>query len=170
MQKPEINLILTGVRVKKGHPNHRLVKKHRNYTVYEAAFVLGVHKNTVREWIRRGLPTTDDNRPFLIRGCELIDFLHKRRAKKRRPCRAGQMYCFRCKVPQFPAGGMTDFTPISSTLVNLIGLCPSCNGIMHRCVGAAKLQEMRRTMDAASSEPLLHLNEISEPSLNSDLG
>ena len=36
----------------KRHPNPRLIKIHRSYTVEEIAAVLGVHRNTVRQWIR----------------------------------------------------------------------------------------------------------------------
>ena len=40
----------------KRHPNHRQVKIHHNYTVEEIASLFGIHKNTVREWIKAGLP------------------------------------------------------------------------------------------------------------------
>jgi hypothetical protein len=33
---------------------------------WEVASLFGVHKNTVREWVKRGLPTNDDRRPMLI--------------------------------------------------------------------------------------------------------
>ncbi len=52
----------------KRHPNHRRVKIHRSYTVEEIASLFGVHKNTVREWVKAGLPTCDDKRPMLILG------------------------------------------------------------------------------------------------------
>ena len=48
--------------------NARRVKIHRSYAVDEAARLLGVHKNTVRSWIKRGLPTVDNRRPILILG------------------------------------------------------------------------------------------------------
>ena len=54
----------------KRHPNPRLAKIHRNYTVEEVAGLYGVHRNTVREWVRRGLPTIDDRRPMLIVGTD----------------------------------------------------------------------------------------------------
>ncbi|MEO7863683.1 MAG: helix-turn-helix domain-containing protein, partial [Nitrospirales bacterium] len=38
------------------HPNPRLVKIHRNYTVEEIANLFGIRRNTVREWVKRGLP------------------------------------------------------------------------------------------------------------------
>jgi hypothetical protein len=89
----------------KRRPNHRLVKIHRSYTVEEAARVFGIHKNTVRAWIDAGLPVCKDMRPHLILGRELAAFLQARRAKKKRPCAPGEMYCFRCRVPRTPAGG-----------------------------------------------------------------
>jgi hypothetical protein len=33
--------------MRKRHPNHRLVKSHRNYTVEEITRLLGKHENTV---------------------------------------------------------------------------------------------------------------------------
>ncbi len=52
----------------KRHPNPRLVKIHRSYTVEETATVCGVHRNTVRQWIKTGLPTLDARRPVLMQG------------------------------------------------------------------------------------------------------
>lgn len=57
------------------HSNHRLAKLHRNYSVEEVAKLYGVHRNTVREWIKRGLPTNDGKRPTLILGRDLAAFL-----------------------------------------------------------------------------------------------
>ena len=54
--------------------NPNLAKIHRNYSVGEAAALLGVHKNTVRNWIKNGLPLCDDRRPALILGAELREF------------------------------------------------------------------------------------------------
>lgn len=51
--------------------NPRLIKLHRPYSVEEAARALGVHKNSVRGWIKDGLPTVDHSRPLLILGQEL---------------------------------------------------------------------------------------------------
>jgi hypothetical protein len=39
----------------KRHPNYRLVKIHRNYSVEEIARLCGKHKNTVRAWLKDGL-------------------------------------------------------------------------------------------------------------------
>ena len=95
------------------HPNHRLVKTHRNYTVEEVASLFRVHRNTVREWVKRGLPTCDDRRPMLILGTDLAAFLRARRLKNRRTCPPGEIYCVRCRAPRAPAGSMAEYQAIS---------------------------------------------------------
>jgi hypothetical protein len=99
--------------MKSRRPNYRLVKIHRTYSVEEAATVLSVHKNTVREWIKQGLQTCDVKRPTLILGQHLVEFLRQRRERNRRPCQPGQMYCVRCRAPKSPAGGMVEYQPMT---------------------------------------------------------
>ncbi|MHB8446590.1 MAG: helix-turn-helix domain-containing protein, partial [Rudaea sp.] len=73
-------------------PNPRLVKIHRNCSVEEAAKRLDVHKNTIREWIRRGLPVMKERRPVLIHGKALREFLVQSRGRNMRPCAPGHIY------------------------------------------------------------------------------
>src|SRR5256885_5258795 len=129
------------------YPNHRLVKKHRTYTVEEIARLFGIRKNTVRQWVKTGLATVDDKRPKLILGKDLIVFLQARRAKRKQACLPGQMYCVRCRLPKSPAAGMADLLLINEKVGNLAAICPDCNSIMHRCVNIAKLGAVRGEMD-----------------------
>lgn len=123
----------------KRRPNHRLVKIHRSYTVDEAARLFTIHKNTVRIWIKEGLPLCDGSRPLLILGCDLAAFLQARRTKNKRPCGPCQMYCVRCREPRIPAGAMADYEPKTETLGNLVGICPECGIMMYRRVSTAML-------------------------------
>ena len=116
------------------HPNHRLVKTHRTYTVEEIASLFHVHRNTAREWVKRGLPTCDDRWPMLILGPELAAFLQARRLKNRQTCSPGELYCVRCRAPRTPAGNMAEYQPRTETLGTLIGICSQCDCLMYRAV------------------------------------
>ena len=65
----------------------------------EIARLFPVHRNTVREGVKRGLPTCDDRRPMLILGGELAAILQARRLKNRQTCSPGEIYCVRCRAP-----------------------------------------------------------------------
>ena len=152
-----------------GHPNFRLVKIHRNYIVEEIANLFGIHRNTVREWVKRGLPTSDEKRPMLILGRELSAFLQSRRAKGRRPCGPGEIYCVRCRAPKAPAGDMADYQVVTARLGNLSAICPDCDAIMNRRVGLAKLEQIRGQMEITMPQGLRHIGDSVQPSVNSDL-
>ena len=141
----------------KRHPNPRLVKINWSYTVEEVARRLGVHKNTVREWIKRSLPVIDDKRPMLILGRDLFDFLQARRIKNKRPCKPNQMYCLRCRTPKVPAGNMADYQPITESLGNLFGICPDCETDMNRCTSMVKLKEIREQIDITFPQGMRHI-------------
>ena len=155
--------------MRRRHPNHRRVKIHRNYTVEEVASLFGRHKNSVRAWVKEGLPTCDDKRPMLILGRDLIAFLQARRARRKRPCQPGQMYCVRCRAPKFPAAGRAAYVPVSEKIGNLTAICPDCSRMMYRCVSIARLGLVCGKMDITFPQALRRLGEISQPCVNSDL-
>ena len=123
--------------------NHRLAKIHRNYTVDEVARRWDVHRNTVRQWIKLGLPTVDQRRPLLIHGRDLAEFLANRRRANRRPCAPGEVYCVRCRCPRRPAGDMAEYRPLSPSQGNLVGLCPVCECLMFRRVNRSAVNFVR---------------------------
>jgi hypothetical protein len=155
--------------MRKRNPNPRLAKIHRNYTVEEVAALFGVHKNTVREWVKRGLPVSDDKRPMLILGRALFEFLQTRRAKNKRPCQPDEIYCLRCRIPQHPAGDMAEYQPVTTTTGNLIGICPTCETMMYRRVSLAKLDLFRAQLDIGLAQALPHIGKSTQPCVNSDL-
>jgi hypothetical protein len=153
----------------KRRPNHRLVKIHRSYTVEETAMLFGIHKNTVRAWIKAGLPPCDDRRPILILGQELASFLQLRRANKKRPCGSGEVYCMRCRAPRTPAGDMAEYQPKTESLGNLVGICPRCEAMMYRRVSVAKLPQVRGNLDITIAQAERRVSESRTPTVNSDI-
>ncbi len=155
--------------MRKRHPNHRLVKIHRSYTVEEIAELFAIHKNTVRNWVKSGLATTDDKRPMLILGVDLAPFLQARRTKNKRPCKPGEIYCVRCRAPRFPAAHMVEYAPVTENFGNLIAICPDCGAIMNRRVSLARISQIRGGMDISFPQALEQLIESAKPTVNSDL-
>jgi excisionase family DNA binding protein len=75
------------------------LKSHRNYTVEEIARLIGSSRGTVRRWTKKGLHFVTEQRPRLIRGDDLLEFLAKLKAPKQR-CQLHECYCFKCRVPR----------------------------------------------------------------------
>ena len=149
-------------------PNPNLAKIHRNYTVEDVADLFSVHKNTVRSWVKDGLPTNDNKRPMLILGSNLKHYLQAKKKSNKRKCLSFEIYCVRCRSPQSPAGNMVDYEPINCSMGRLIGLCPSCNGIVNKFFNIAQIEQIQGKLDITFPKALKHINESSKPLLNSD--
>jgi Helix-turn-helix domain len=149
-------------------PDHRPVKVHCSYLIEEAADVLHVHKNTVRAWIRTGLPLVDRKRPYLIRGEDLIAYLKRRHAQNKRPCGPGQIYCLRCRTPQTPGGDMADYVARTDRTGDLIGICPRCEMMIYRRISWAHFAEVCGTLEVRITQPHLRLSEGTCLSVSSD--
>ncbi len=154
--------------MRKRRPNYRLVKIHRSYKVEEVARLFGTHKNTVRAWVKAGLPTCDGKRPTLILGRDLAAYLQARRAKNKCPCQPGEIYCVRCRAPKSPALNMAEFQPTTATLGNLIGICPDCEGMIYRRASRVKLPQIQAILDITFTEAERRVSESNLPIVNSD--
>lgn len=149
--------------------NPNLAKKHRSYKVDEAADLYEVHKGTVRNWIKAGLPVLDDEHPMLILGGDLAAFHQARRTKNKRPCKPGEIYCLKCRAPKMPDGGMVDYQPVTEKIWNLVAICPDCYTIMNQRAGLTKLALIRGKTDITLTLAQPHIVESNQPSVNSDL-
>lgn len=110
----------------------RRAKKHRNYTVAEAARLFGVHRNTVRHWIKTGLPVVHAGGLVLILGEELERFQSDRKAHRRRPCPPGAIYCLKCREPRLPVPDSLGHTAANGRTVLVTGICSTCGTGLNR--------------------------------------
>lgn len=149
--------------------NPYAVKTHYSYTVGELAALLGVHKNTIRHWQSDGLAALGEGRPILFHGGAIRAYLIKRRAKAKRPCRPGTIYCFRCRDPRPPALGIVDFVIGSGGAGNLRALCGECGGVMHRRARHDRLAIVMPGLQVQIAQAPPRLIGSDSPSLNCDV-
>jgi len=150
------------------HPNPRLAKIHRSYSVEDLARLFKVHKNTVRNWFKQGLEPIDDQRPILIRGQELRRFLIERRSRAKQACGPGRIYCLPCRAPKVPAGKIAECLQIGETIGTLQGICPDCNRMIYRRVNLSKLDLVRGDLDFTVTQARPRIEETAKPNVNCD--
>lgn len=148
--------------------NPNLAKIHRNYTVEEVANLFSIHKNTVRTWIKNGLPVCDERRPILVLGAQLRAYLQEKRQSRKHKCRIDEMYCMRCRAPRRPAADMVDLAPALTSANRLTGLCPVCGSLMNRFASDASLEQIKEKLDVCIPRSLQHINKSNPLPVNSD--
>ncbi len=127
------------------------LKSNFTYTFEEAAEALGVCIGTVRRWARDGLPHLSSQRPYLILGWALKEFLREREKSRGRKLGPGEVYCVTCKAPRQPMGMMADYVPINDRRARLEAICSECGGVCNRLVSANRKAELARIFDLGTS-------------------
>jgi len=130
---------------KRHNPN--LAKKHFSYSIQEVAELYGVHPHTVREWIKKGLRVIDGQRPVLIQGAVLREFIQDMNKHKKRPCADNELYCLSCRKPQVPLGEMVDYVPSDDRKGCLIGLCPNCERTINRFATLNSIDQLSENLE-----------------------
>jgi hypothetical protein len=136
---------------------HR-INIHRGYSVDEVARARGVTKGTVRRWTKSGLPAITDQKPLLILGEDLVEFLGMRKAPSQR-CSPFECYCVKCRAPRMPAGNMAEYVPLAPKTGNLRAICPVCFRLMHKRIRWDGLEPLRKVLTVTITQPVPSLTE-----------
>lgn len=133
-------------------PKPRSIRAARTYTIEEAATALGVSTVTVRAWVKAGLPIMKAERPYLILGEALREFLQCRSAKAKKRLQPDQLYCLACKAPRAPMGMLVDLVVQNGQTARLVGLCDVCGGTCNRMISRSASDQFAKIFEIAIRE------------------
>ena len=128
----------------------RKIKIHNQYTYEQTADALGVSVQTVRLWRAAGLVVLDSQKPHLILGFALRDFLNKRSNKPERRLARDQFLCMTCNSPRRAYGGMADYRPYTNIRGRLEALCEECQGPCGKFAGPRLCAELAHILTIAT--------------------
>ena len=137
--------------------NPNLAKINRNYTFEELAKVYGVHKNTITHWVKGGLRCLKSQKPFLVMGSDVREYLTSKRTQDRRVCQKDEFYCMKCKAPSQPDESYVVYVPVNSSRGRLTGLCAQCGTIMNKFTTHRRLSEYQSIFDLTVSGDPKHI-------------
>jgi hypothetical protein len=149
-------------------PSSRGVKLHFNYSVEEAARATGHCKGTVRRWLKNGLPAIIDQKPALILGGDLIDYLKGKRSRKQK-CRLHECFCFSCRRPRAPAFGEVELFMLAPSSGNLRALCEHCTTVMHKRISVTKISALQALATVTIRQGIEDLSDSRKPCPNAHL-
>lgn len=132
--------------------NPNLAKIHRSYTVEEVAELFNVHKRTVRNWVKSGLPVYNELRPLLILGTDLRLFIRQNRQGNRRQCNGSELYCLRCRAPRLPSPDSVKFVQLPSGIGRVFGTCVKCGSKVNKFFSWRRLDSVRNELLVESTD------------------
>ncbi len=129
--------------------SHRYVKYWYAYDIDDICALFsktGLHPQTVRSWIKRGLKVIGAGRPTLIYGNDLILYLKEQNAKGKIKTAFNEMFCMKCK----DASGLFQRKVTVEHKVKTLhvsGHCRSCKTAMFKTYKMDDYSEIKRSFN-----------------------
>jgi hypothetical protein len=143
------------------------IKQTCSYDSADIAKLFGIHRNTVRHWLKDGLAAIDDRRPIVVHGTVLKAFVTNRQQARRQKCALGEFFCFRCRTPCRPWGDTADLSFRTDKIAALTALCSVCETAMHKSIRRSDVPKIDKLINLQVMAPE-RLSDCPDPSANSD--
>jgi len=134
--------------------NLRLIKKRESYSFKQITELLKIHIRTVQAWKQEGMPTINNERPFLVMGYDLKEFLSQKIAKHRIKLQAIEFYCTKCRRAVRSKGNQVCLKTSGQSIgkqgfkeLVIKGTCEFCNSKINRFSHSGRLEEIKTNFD-----------------------
>lgn len=108
-----------------------IIKYWYSYDIEELCDLLSVHSQTIRDWIRNGLPINKGSGVTLVYGNDLKNFLGNLNKSQKRPTNFDQMLCMSCKDAKDPFRKQICLKH-ENKLLKAKAICRDCKKPMYR--------------------------------------
>lgn len=125
----------------------------------------GLHPQTVRDWIKKGLVPIDGKRPALIYGADLRAFLGEQNESSKCKTAFTEMFCLKCKEARPVFKCHITLEHVNSS-VRAKAHCRSCKSIMNK---SYKLDDVPRLREVFRVGDVLELYDSDASPLNTHL-
>lgn len=125
----------------------------------------GLHPQTVRGWIKKGLPTVAGGRPTLIYGADLREFLAKQNESGKCKTVFHEMFCLKCKDAR-PAFKRQIVLEQVNGSVRAKAHCQTCKSIMNKPYKLSDIPHLRKVFRVGD---VLELYDSAASPLNAHL-
>ena len=142
----------------------------RYWYAYDVDEVCGLYKDqklhpqTVLGWIKAGLPTIDQAKPFLVMGNALIEFLGKRNQEGRHKTSLHEIFCMSCQDIKKPYRGQVQIVRYGFT--NMKAVCPDCKKTMNKGISLDAYPAIKKIFTVVD---VLQLYDCEAPPANTHL-
>lgn len=137
--------------------NLRLIKNRESYLFRQICEFLNIHPRTVQAWKQQGLPIINNEKPYLVMGYDLKEFLSKKQKDRKCKLQANEFYCTKCRE----AVRSTDndvWIEVSEKTIGkqgfkefvIKGICEFCNSKLNRFSHEGKLGQIKDTFNVVN--------------------
>jgi integrase len=131
---------------KRVRPNSKYV-----YAVNDLMSLYECSRNTVTAWVKEGMKPSDDKKPYVFNGAEVIRFHKERQERTKKQLRFGEFKCLHCKTATFPDISTIAFQVSGSKNSMISAQCFDCKEQVTKIHSEADCNRIRRCLNTNTS-------------------
>ena len=136
---------------------------HISYSADDLATHFGVHVQTIREWVRRGLQPIDEHTPALFLGTYVMRFIDDMNSKRKTTTQFNEFYCMSCHAAHNPFNNTVVITTDNNGFIRATGICEQSGAHIHKTY---KLCDMSKIHQQFTVVDTLRLYDSGNTTLN----
>ena len=143
--------------------NLRSIKHRESYTFKQIGDLLKIHFRTAQGWKQEGLKIISQEKPYLVMGYDLKEFLSKKLQNRQIKLQPNEFYCMKCKKGVRSAGNKIWIELSGKTIGNqnfkeltIKGICEFCDSKINKFSHEGKLEEIKKTFNTVNLGVLGH--------------
>ena len=82
--------------------NYKLIESNRSYSTEKIKKLIGIHEQTIREWVNQNNLECVSRKPILIYGAVLKEFIKNRNENHKKTLSFNEFKCLKCKAISIP--------------------------------------------------------------------
>ncbi len=136
--------------------NYKLIESNRSYSTEKIQKLLGIHPQTIREWINQDELECISKKPISIYGAVLKEFIKNRNESHKKTLNFNEMKCFKCDNRSTPKDNYVSVYHNKNGSIRAVGICPNCNNEFSKLYKKNAIDELQKAFFIKPTESTLY--------------
>ncbi len=135
--------------------NSNLIISNRSYSTEKIKKLIGIHEQTIRDWVKNEKLQVVSKKPISIYGAVLKEFIKNRNESHKKTLEFNQMKCFKCKAISIPQDNQISIYYNKNGSIRATGICQNCHNKFSKLFKKNSIEQLKNSFFIKPTESTL---------------
>ncbi len=136
--------------------NYKLIESNRSYSTEKIKKLIGIHEQTIREWVNRNNLECVSRKPILIYGAVLKEFIKNRNESHKKTLNFNEFKCLKCKAISIPQDNQISIYHNKNGSIRATGICQNCHNEFSKLFKKDSIEQLKSSFFIKPTETTLY--------------
>ena len=136
--------------------NYKLIESNRSYSTEKIKKLIGIHEQTIREWVNQNNLECVSKKPILIYGAVLKEFIKNRNESHKKTLNFNEFKCLKCKAISIPKDNQISIYHNKNSSIRATGVCQNCDNEFSKVFKKNSIEQLKNSFFIKPTESTLY--------------